>query len=116
MARINWERIKKQYLSEYEETGVDVKTFCVRNGLVYSTARKYLNNKLLQRKENKPSEQNANNEEVQAKNYNPKGSHRPKPKSNARKPRINQVLKMDTVAVELALALQREIATLSCMA
>lgn len=85
MARINWERIKKQYLSEYEETGVDVKTFCVRNGLVYSTARKYLNNKLLQRKENKPSEQNANNEEVQGEKLQPKGITPPKTKIKRKK-------------------------------
>ena len=48
MAKFDWERIKKQYVSEYAETSVSVKDFCVRNGLTYSTARKYLNNRLLE--------------------------------------------------------------------
>ena len=48
MAKTNWKNIKKQYVTEVKDTGVDLKSFCVRNGLNYSTARKYLNNKLLE--------------------------------------------------------------------
>lgn len=73
MAKINWERIKKQYLSEYAETGVDVKTFCVRNGLVYSTARKYLNNKLLESEQNTKTEQKENTATKSAQKPNGKG-------------------------------------------
>ncbi|HDM8198721.1 TPA: hypothetical protein P0E36_004905 [Vibrio harveyi] len=48
MAKTDWKSVKKQYVKEVGETGVDLKAFCVRNGLNYSTARKYLNNKLLE--------------------------------------------------------------------
>ncbi|MFZ3513793.1 hypothetical protein LC147_11950 [Vibrio harveyi] len=75
MAKINWELIKKQYLSEHLETGVDVKTFCVRNGLNYSTARKYLNNKLLESEKNTETEQKENTTTERA--QKPKLKHKP---------------------------------------
>ncbi|MFV8383411.1 hypothetical protein ACNO5E_04815 [Vibrio parahaemolyticus] len=78
MAKINWELIKKQYLSEHAETGVTVRAFCVRNGLVYSTARKYLNNKLLEDKENKPNEHSQNDQESTAKSKDTKELTPPK--------------------------------------
>ncbi|HIF6165129.1 hypothetical protein [Vibrio parahaemolyticus] len=78
MAKINWELIKKQYLSEYAETGVTVRAFCVRNGLVYSTARKYLNNKLLESKESKPTEHKENEQESAAETIVAKGITPPK--------------------------------------
>ncbi|MGF1835105.1 hypothetical protein [Photobacterium sanguinicancri] len=77
MNTYNWKIIKKQYINEHAETGVDVKTFCVRNGLNYSTARKHLNNKLLGKEQNteheqepKNTEQNKNTASRSAKNNN----------------------------------------------
>nr|WP_321458700.1 hypothetical protein [uncultured Vibrio sp.] len=78
MAKIDWELIKKQYLSEYAETGVTVRAFCVRNGLVYSTARKYLNNKLLEEKESKPTEHGENSPKNSAEPKDTKGITPPK--------------------------------------
>ncbi len=85
MAKINWERIKKQYLSEHAETGVDVKTFCVRNGLVYSTARKYLNNKLLETEQNTETEHEQNTEPKGAQKPNPKGKSNQTPADKSEK-------------------------------
>lgn len=102
MAKIDWKRIKKQYVSEVAETGVDLKTFCVRNGLIYSTARKYLTIKLLEEngitktgkgirttEQNRTEEQNEDSAEISKGNTSRPNSRKPK-QQKARKQSIDE--------------------------
>ena len=70
MAKTNWKSIKKQYVTEVKETSVDLKSFCVRNGLNYSTARKYLNNKLLEENGIETEQNNGTDEQNTRKEQN----------------------------------------------
>ncbi len=84
MTKTNWKKVKEQYVSEFLETGVDVKTFCVRNGLVYSTARKYLNNKLLDdavKGEQQSEQKSLNTDKTKPKEQNTEQNKDERPKS-----------------------------------